>query len=149
MTLLAQVFWGGGLLLACALVHVAAVAVSIPMFRRFADILHNKRVRLRVAVMLSLGVIVTLLAHTLQVWAWAVAIHMLSSFDDFATSFYFALATYTTVGYGDVIVGEGLRIFAAFASVAGLLTFGISTAFLIGLIGRLLPDTFRNSGENR
>ena len=50
------------------------------------------------------------------------------------------LVTYTTVGYGDVIVGPDYRLFAAMAAVTGLLNFGLSTAFLVGLFGRLLPD---------
>jgi len=56
---------------------------------------------------------------------------------DWNTAVYFSLVTYTTLGYGDVVLGPGLRIFAAFSAVTGLLGFGISTAFLVGAIGKV------------
>ncbi|MFC3118107.1 ion channel [Jhaorihella thermophila] len=46
--------------------------------------------------------------------------------------------TYTTVGYGDLTLGPGLRVFGTFAGVAGVLGFGISSAFLIAVMSRLL-----------
>jgi hypothetical protein len=64
------------------------------------------------------------------------------AFSDLATALYFSLVTYTTLGYGDFVLGPDIRIFASFAAVTGLLTFGLSTAFLVGLIGRILPKQF-------
>ena len=53
---------------------------------------------------------------------------------------YFSLVTFTTLGYGDIVLGEGLRIFGAFASVTGLLAFGLSTAFLVALMTRMFEE---------
>ena len=36
-----------------------------------------------------------------------------------------------------------MRFEATFAAVTGLLTFGISTAVLVGVLGRMLPDDIR------
>jgi len=58
---------------------------------------------------------------------------------DFSDALYFLLITYTTVGYGDVTVGPDYTLYAAMAAVTGLLNFGLSTAFLVGLFTRLLP----------
>ena len=41
--------------------------------------------------------------------------------------------------YGDITLGEGARIFGTFAGVSGVLTIGISTAFLVALMGKLVP----------
>ena len=57
---------------------------------------------------------------------------------DIGEAIYFALVTYTTLGYGDVTLPTGYRIFGAFGSVTGLLAFGLSTALLVGLFGRLM-----------
>ena len=65
---------------------------------------------------------------------------MAGTLPDLADAIYFSLVTYTTLGYGDIVVGSGFRVFAAMAAVTGLLNFGISTAFLVGLIGRLMAD---------
>lgn len=92
--------------------------------------------------MLSAGVGLLIVAHTITIWLWAIALFASGAFADFATSFYFSSVTYTTLGYGDIVLEPTVRIFASFAAITGLLTFGISTAFLVGLLVRILPGLF-------
>ncbi|MEL6619668.1 MAG: ion channel [Pseudomonadota bacterium] len=138
MSLVTQIIFGSCMLTACALIHVALVAVAVPYFSSLGHAIKRRRALLRNTVLLSFGVMVTVFAHTVQIWGWAFALYWLRAFGDFGTAFYFTIATYTTLGYGDLLLGPELRIFASFASITGLLTFGISTAMLIGLVTRLL-----------
>ena len=94
---------------------------------------------MRMSVLLSFGVMVILATHTVQVSTWASVFLASPAFSDFDANFHFAMATYTTLGYGDLVLGEGLWIFDTFAAITGLLTFGISTAFLISLLTALFP----------
>ena len=142
-----QVIFGSAVLAICAIVHVAVLAVGIPMFRRFVAFLPDSRMVHHNIALLCFGAFSIVLAHTSQGWCWAFTFFWLDAFTSFEESFYFATLTYTTLGYGDLILGEGLRIFGAFASITGFLTFGISTAFLIGLVVRILPDTFRTDDD--
>ena len=50
---------------------------------------------------------------------------------------YFSFVTLSTLGYGDIVLGPDLRIFAAFAAVTGLLAFGLSTAYLVAMMTRM------------
>lgn len=139
MSMTAQVLLGSCFLTVCTLVHVGLMALCIPlMTRAHKQFSHSGKV-FRSALLLSLALVTVLVAHTVQIWTWAFAFQSVEAFDDIATSFYFATVTYTTLGYGDLTLGEGLQIFATFGAITGLLTFGISTAFLIAIIGRLLP----------
>lgn len=140
MTAASQILLGSALLTICALIHVGAVAMLVPFLARAAERLENAGARLRTLIITSLNVLILLFAHTIQVWSWALAFFAMKAFDDFPTSFYFATATYTTLGYGDLLLDSGLRIFGTFAAITGLLTFGISTALLMGVIVRLLPS---------
>ena len=140
MTPSVQILFGSALLTACALLHVAIVTGAIPLVKRVAEALSRICATLRRALVLSFGVLVILLAHTVQVWTWAFVLVLSETLTNVPESFYFAMVTYTTLGYGDLILGEGLRIFATFAAVTGLLTFGISTAFLISLLSALFPS---------
>nr|WP_299284848.1 potassium channel family protein [uncultured Tateyamaria sp.] len=79
------------------------------------------------------------LGTTIQIWTWAAVFLLISDLPDLPTSFYFATVTYTTLGYGDIVLDEGARIVATFGAITGLLTFGISTAFIIGVLSRVLP----------
>lgn len=143
-----QIFLGTGLLTLSAVVHVTAITVSIPFFARIAAVLPSHSApRLRVVVLLSFCVFVLVVAHTVQIWTWSVTFLKITDLPNLATSFYFATVTYTTLGYGDIVLGPGARIVATFCAVTGLLTFGISTAFLIGVLSRVLPDVFRDSDK--
>lgn len=139
MSMAAQVLLGTSFLILCTLVHVGIVAATVPLVARFAARLKHRGKLIRTTVLLSLTVFGIVLAHAIQIWTWAFVFKFVGLFPDFQTSFYFATVTYTTLGYGDIVLGEGLRIFATFGAITGLLTFGISTAFLIGVIGRILP----------
>lgn len=143
MTALQQILLGTVLLAFSAVVHVSVIAVSIPFFARLSSYLPNdKRQRVRNVVLLLLAVFVLVLAHTIQVWSWAVSFLLMTELPDLPTSFYFATVTYTTLGYGDIVLGPDARIVATFCAITGLLTFGISTAFLIGVLTRILPNVF-------
>ncbi len=147
MSLFLQLGLGTLLLALCALVHVGTVVLCIPYLARLAIWFGpDRRPRLRIAILLSAGICGIVAAHTVQIWIWAATFLLQGAFETMAMSFYFATVTYTTLGYGDIVLGEDLRIVATFAAVTGLLTFGISTAFLLGLLVRIMPESF---GENR
>lgn len=95
---------------------------------------------MRIVSFMLLAIGILLAGHTVQIWIWAIVFHWISEVPDLATSFYFSTVTYTTLGYGDIVLGPGGRIVASFCAITGLLTFGISTAFLIGVLSKILPD---------
>ncbi|MFK7875303.1 MAG: ion channel [Paracoccaceae bacterium] len=134
MSAVQQILLGTGLLTFSALVHVGSIALSSPHFPRIAGLFGAKRwPRLRVVAMLSFSIFVLVLAHTLQVWTWSLVFSWITELPDLVTSCYFATVTYTTLGYGDIVLGQDARIVATFCAITGVLTFGISTAFLIGV----------------
>lgn len=141
MSLATQVVSGTLILTLCALIHVGAFAITLPLMEKANARMGHMRIVTQHAVLMSFGVAATVAAHTIQIWLWAVAFYLFQSFPLFETCFYFALVTYTTVGYGDLVLGDGARIFGAFAAVTGMLTFGISTAILLGLVLRILNIT--------
>ncbi len=145
MGALQQILLGTGLLTFSALLHIAAVAWSIPLIGKLAGLIpHERRPRFRIVALLAFSVFVLVLAHTIQVWMWAVVILAITELPDLVTSFYFTTVTYTTLGYGDIVLGADARIAATFCAITGLLTFGISTAFLIGVLSKVLPSIFED-----
>jgi len=143
-----QILLGTGLLTFSAMVHVCAIVLSVPNFSKVATMFNMAKLpRLRAAVLLCFAVFIVVLAHTVQIWTWSLVFLQITELPDLDTSFYFATVTYTTLGYGDVVLGADSRIVATFCAITGLLTFGISTAFLIGVLSRVLPDVFESSGK--
>ena len=50
---------------------------------------------------------------------------------------YFSLVTYTTIGFGDVVVGPGWRMLAGIEGLTGILLVGWSTAFVFAVVSRM------------
>jgi hypothetical protein len=78
-----------------------------------------------------------LAALSVEVWIWALVLLLVGAFSGLEPAVYFALVTYTTLGYGDVVLGPEFRILGALVAANGLLVFGLSTAFLTQLMIRL------------
>jgi hypothetical protein len=72
-----------------------------------------------------------LLVLTTSVWGWAALYMVLDLFDHLEPALYFSIASFTTVGYGDVVLEPGWRLLAGMTATHGLLTFGLFTAFLV------------------
>lgn len=138
-----QIAIGSIFLLISALIHVAIFALWIPRLAKLAQVIQPLHAVSRNIILLSAGVLMLIVAHTITIWLWAFGLHQSGAFRMFADSFYFSTVTYTTLGYGDIVLDAEHRIFGSFAAITGLLTFGISTAFLVGFLVRILPDVFR------
>jgi len=134
-----QIALGSGILAICTIGHVTITSIGIPFLQRLVKSI-DRQSRLWTPTLLTGGAAVIVAAHTVQIWLWAIAFWGLDALPTLEASFYFAFVTYTTLGYGDLTLGEGLRNFGAFAAITGLLSFGISTAILIGIVGRVLPE---------
>jgi hypothetical protein len=134
-----QIAYGTLVLGICSALHLGLIIVSLGPLDRLAQAHRSNNRRHRSTLLLGAAVFIVLLGHTAQVWIWASAYLWLDALEGLEPAIYFALSNYTTLGYGDLIVGEDHRVFAAFASVNGMLIFGVSTAYLVGLIGRILP----------
>ncbi len=139
MTSALQIASGSVLLLLCSVIHLGILIGTAGTMRRIGSRFPKTHLRHHWGFVTAIAFAAVVVAHTIQVWLWAAAFIVLDALTEFSDALYFALVTYTTVGYGDVIVGEGFRLFAAMAAVTGLLNFGLSTAFLVGLMSRLLP----------
>ena len=140
--MISQIFWGSLVLGTCTLFHLICLLSWVKLLRHLQISAHTHTGLIRQFGIIGSALAMIIFVHTIQVWTWAVTLTWLGSLNSMNDAIYFALVTYTTVGYGDVTLDQGQRIFGAMASVTGLLGFGISTAFLVGLLGRLFKRHF-------
>ena len=75
--------------------------------------------------------------HTVEVWLYALAYIGVGAMKDFEAALYFSTTSFTTIGYGDVVLDHKWRLVGAIEGANGLLLFGWSTAFLISVTGRM------------
>ncbi|CAM3475169.1 potassium channel family protein [Parendozoicomonas haliclonae] len=141
--LLQAIIFGAFMLVLCVLIHSGGTAALVRYFRyesRFA-----KRIFGDFTGILALSCIAVFLLclHILQVLLWAgVYWGLINSpaITSFADAFYFSIITYTTVGYGDIVIaGEG-RLLSGIESMIGILMFGWSTAILFMAVQKIWFD---------
>lgn len=74
---------------------------------------------------------------TAEIWLYAVAYLAVGALGDLEAALYFSTTSFTTLGYGDVVLDQRWRLLGAIEGANGLLLFGWSTAFLISVTGRM------------
>ena len=142
MTLSQQILWGSMYLGLCFLVQIVLLTWCTLVIRRIVEKWESQGKILATAGPITIALAFIIATHTIQVWIWAIIWVLGDVLPDWNSALYFSLVTFTTLGYGDIVLGEGLRIFGAFASVTGLLAFGLSTAYMVALMNQVFQERF-------
>ena len=104
-----------------------------------------RRVKRMLAVMgMALWSLATI---TGGVWLWAGTFYHLQAFPTLEESVYFTLVSFTTLGYGDVLLPQDLRILGGMVAVNGMLNIGVLTALLIETIRSLHSKQSQDIGD--
>jgi hypothetical protein len=90
--------------------------------------------RIRPIALLLVALLWILLVLTLSIWCWAAVYFAIGLFDRLEPALYFAIVSFTTVGYGDVVLNENWRLLAGMTATNGLLIFGLFTACLVEIL---------------
>lgn len=77
------------------------------------------------------------LLHSAEIWSYAILFMGLGQFTDLETALYFSTATFSTVGYGDVLIDHQHRLIAAIEGANGFILIGWSTAFLVSVTAKM------------
>ena len=92
--------------------------------------------RLKRLSLVSGVVILMFLASVLEVLVWAITYLALNAIEGFERALYFSMVTFTTLGYGDVVLAEHWRLLSSFEAANGIIMFGWTTAIVIAVVQR-------------
>ena len=82
-------------------------------------------------------VLITIFATIVESLIWAFTYLIIDAFKTFEEAFYFSLITYTTLGYGDIILSNADRLLGAFEAANGVIMIGWSTAIVVTAIQQI------------
>ena len=88
-----------------------------------------------------------MLIHIAEIAVWGLFYFWQGCLPDAESAFYFSGVTYTTVGYGDLILPEPWRMLAPAEALIGILMAGLSTGFFFAIINRLLESHFKEFAD--
>ena len=116
-----------------ALVTVGAVGIA-----RSAGLRHTERPRLHLMAVMVGTAAALMVAHTLEVFVWALAYAIVGAAPAGSDLLYFAFVNYTTLGYGDITPVQAWRLTGPMTAMNGILMFGWSTAVLFEVLRKTL-----------
>ena len=82
-------------------------------------------------------VLLMFLASLMEVFVWAATYLVLNAIEGFEKAVYFSMVTYTTLGYGDIVLHERWRVLASFEAANGIIMFGWTTAIVMAVIRKV------------
>lgn len=77
-----------------------------------------------------------ILFHIVEIAVWALFFWWQVGLPDAESSLYFSGVTYTTLGYGDLLLPNEWRLFGPLVALMGSLMVGLSIAFFFAVITR-------------
>jgi hypothetical protein len=81
-----------------------------------------------------------ILIHLIEIAVWALLYLWWGCLPDAESAFYFSGATYTTVGYGDVVLPKPWRLLAPLEAMTGVLMCGLSTGLFFAVVSRWISS---------
>jgi hypothetical protein len=123
-------------MLVCLVLQAMASVVAARYFARSARRPPGPNPWRSIFVQLSTLMVVLMVGNILQIAIWALLYRLIGAFEHFETAVYFSGVTFTSLGYGDVVLDGRKRLLAPLEAANGLMMFGISTALFIAAIQR-------------
>jgi hypothetical protein len=127
----------------CVLLHIAGILLMaewVLQHREYLERTGSKRWSALLLIVIFSGVMVL---HITETSMWAVFYYTQELFKDFESSLYFSLTSYTTIGYGDVLLPQKWRLLGAIEGVSGVLLCGVSTGFMFAVISAMFQIRLR------
>jgi voltage-gated potassium channel Kch len=89
------------------------------------------------AMLTVMSVLFLIIPIVVDIALWAAFYYFSAALPDFEEALYFSTVTFTTVGYGDVVLDRGWRQLASIEAINGWIIFGWATALMIAVVQRL------------
>lgn len=140
--MLTQISIGALLIVGTVVVHAVSLELILKALLAVRMVLE---VRWRTATF-SLVVLGVFVAHILEICIWAAFYYFKLSATEIPTpeaAVYFSTSSFTTVGFGDLVLSEKWRLISGFEAIDGMILFGWSTAFIFTVVrhvyGQIYP----------
>jgi len=134
--MLHQVLIGSAMIVATTVIHAAGMSVAL----RWITMAHAKRLSLAPfwvrSLVVATMVLVLFVAMLLEASLWAATYLVLDAFPDLEEALYFSIVTYTTLGFGDVVLDVQWRLLSSLEAANGIIMFSWTTALLIVALRR-------------
>ena len=127
-----NIFTGLMLLIFTIVTHAIATRFIIFIIKRKSKLTH--RIYSIRTIWLSVYISILLLASIFESLIWALNYILNGAFSQLSDALYFSIVTFTTLGYGDIVLNEQWRLLASIQAAGGIIIFGWSTAIIVAIV---------------
>jgi hypothetical protein len=132
--MLTKLIIGFGLMALCVVIHAVGLTAAIRYLRRSSDCVRTFWGSTCLLIAIAGCAI---FVHLLEITVWAVFYVWTHAMLDMDSALYFSAVTYTTVGYGDVVLPREWHLVGGVEALTGILMCGWSTAFFFAVVSRM------------
>lgn len=133
--MLHQILIGAALVGATAFIQAGFMLAGLRALERLRTT--ERRFSHRHATLIIVSFVLFLfLAIVVDVWIWAAVYWAAGAISSFEEALYFSTTSFTTIGYGDVVLTREWRLLSSFEGANGMIIFGWTTALVIAVIQR-------------
>ena len=118
----------------CVMIHAVGVTVAA----RRLSIEQAARFGQWIWMFIRLAWLIVLL-HLVEITVWALLYIWQEAMPDLQSAVYFSAVTYTTTGYGDLVLPMEWRLLGAVEALTGILMCGWSAGFFFAVVSRMFP----------
>ena len=125
-----------GLLMAlCVAIHAVGLTTAIRWTRRRPNLAQQTFWPATSMLVAVAGW--TVFLHLLEIGAWAGLYAWRQAMPSLQSAFYFSAVTFTTTGYGDLVLPEEWRLVGGVEALTGIIMCGWSTGFFFAVVSRM------------
>ena len=124
------------LFIATTAIHAVGMMLSLNISQRYRSEM-NKHPRLTRILRVSGIVLLMFFVSVVEVLIWAITYLALNAIQGLEQALYFSMVTFTTLGYGDVVLTGNWRTLASIQAANGVIVFGWTTALIFVFIQRV------------
>jgi len=99
--------------------------------------------------MVSGTILMFFVAALVEVGVWATSYLVLGALQGLETSLYYSMVTFTTLGYGDIVLPDRWRLLSSFEAANGIIMFGWTTAVVMAVVQRAFASVLKRIHEKR
>ena len=122
------------LMAVCVIIHAGGLAWAIRKLRGSPVPAPRFWPSARLFVLVAVWIV---LLHLVEITVWAGAYVWFGAMPDLQSALYFSAVTYTTTGYGDLVLAPEWRLDGGVEALTGILMCGWSTGFFFAIVNRL------------
>jgi hypothetical protein len=132
--MLTKLFVAWCLMAVCIVIHAGGVTSALRWFRRRPEV---GRGFWTWTWLLTCVAGWTVLLHLFEIAVWAAFYVWAGAMADLPSALYFSAVTYTTTGYGDLVLPQEWRLLGGIEALTGILMCGWSTGFFFAVVSRM------------